>query len=150
MGPVKLRFKGKADIVERDQAAKRLVIDASGADERGRGQASMVIRAQLRPVAQGTKVDLEQDLRLSGAAAQYGRGMISDVTTVLTQQFATNMQRRMEATDSGQEPVPMAATVSSSASAAPASGFAIGLRAARMGLARVFARFFKPYQPRQS
>src|SRR5262245_23099578 len=126
MGPVKLQFKGKADIVERDDADRRLVVDASGADERGRGQASMLIRAHLTPAAGGTQVDLEQDLQLSGAAAQYGRGMISDVTTVLMKQFATNVQRRIEAADRGEDPAAV--------TAAPASGFAIGLRATRMAL----------------
>src|SRR4051812_28911397 len=83
MGPVKLAFGGKAKIVERDEAARRVVVDAAGADEKGRGQASVLITAQLASTARGTKVDLQQDLQLSGAAAQYGRGMISDVTTVL-------------------------------------------------------------------
>ena len=83
MGPVKLRFAGTAEIVERDEPGKRLVIDASGADERGRGQASMMVTARLTSAGRGTRVDLDQDLQLSGAAAQYGRGMISDVTAVL-------------------------------------------------------------------
>jgi carbon monoxide dehydrogenase subunit G len=143
MGPVKLQFKGHADVVERDEAAKRLVVDASGADERGRGQASMVLRAHLVPLPKGTRVDLDQDLQLSGAAAQFGRGMVGDVTAVLMQQFAANVQRWIEAADRGVDPAQVA-------SAAPASGFAIGFRAVRIALARVFARFFKPYQPRQS
>src|SRR5262245_2040452 len=79
MGPVKLEFAGKAKIVERDDATKRMVIDASGSDKKGRGQASMTVTAQLSQSGGGTKVHLEQDIVLSGAAAQYGRGMISDV-----------------------------------------------------------------------
>ena len=52
MGPVKLQFAGTADITERDEAAYRVVVHASGADERGRGQASMVVTATLtRPAA---------------------------------------------------------------------------------------------------
>jgi hypothetical protein len=143
MGPVKLQFKGEAHIVERDDAAMRLVVDAAGADEKGRGQAAMVIRAHLVRAARGTKVDLEQDLQLSGAAAQFGRGMISDVTAVLMQQFATNTQHRIEATERGEDPNQVVTV-------APASGFSIGLRAMRMALGRVFARFFKPYQPNPS
>ena len=52
MGPVKLEFAGKATIVERDDAAKRMVIDASGADEKGRGQATMKLTAVLSPAGQ--------------------------------------------------------------------------------------------------
>jgi uncharacterized protein len=140
MGPVKLQFAGKANIVERDEDNKRLVLDASGADEKGRGQASMMVTASLVPSGRGTSVNLEQDVQLSGAAAQYGRGMISDVTAVLMQQFATNMQNRIEARERGEDPDTVA-------SAAPASGLTLGLRAAGMALMRVFRRFFLPYQP---
>ena len=89
MGPVKLQFAGTAEIKERDDAAKRIVVDAAGADEKGRGQAAMLVTARRwRPRPRGTKVEVAQDLQLSGAAAQYGRGMISDVTTVLMRDFA--------------------------------------------------------------
>jgi carbon monoxide dehydrogenase subunit G len=138
MGPVKLEFDGKARIVERDDATKRLVLDASGADRKGRGQASMTVTALLSAAGRGTRVHLEQDLQLSGAAAQYGRGMISDVTTVLMGQFAANAQQRIDALERGEA---VAAT------AKPASGFAIGIQAMRMALMRVFRRFFLPYQP---
>lgn len=141
MGPVRLQFAGTADITERDQQARRIVVDAAGAEERGRGQASMVITAQLSAVGHGTKVAVTQDLQLAGAAAQYGRGMISDVTSVLMRDFAANMQDRILRIDSGESAGDLATT-----SATPASGFALGLRAARMALARVFRRFFLPYQ----
>ena len=95
MGLVRLQFVGTADITERDEAAKRVVVHASGADEKGRGQASMVITATLGRTGRGTtKVGVVQDLQLSGAAARYGRGMITDVTAVLMRDFAANMQGR--------------------------------------------------------
>jgi hypothetical protein len=141
MGPVKLSFAGKAKITERDEAARRIVVDASGAEARGRGQAAMVVTAALSPAGRGTKVAVAQDLQLSGAAAQYGRGMISDVTNVLMRDFSANLARAIDAADRGE---------SVTAAAAPASGFALGLRAARMALARVFRRFFLPYQPTSS
>ncbi|HET9600838.1 MAG TPA: SRPBCC family protein, partial [Acidimicrobiales bacterium] len=83
MGPVKLQFAGTAEIKERDHEARRIVVDAAGADEKGRGQAAMLVTATLGSTARGTKVEVAQDLQLSGAAAQYGRGMIADVSTVL-------------------------------------------------------------------
>lgn len=138
MGPVKLEFDGKARIVERDDQALRMVIDASGADRKGRGQASMTVTAALTSAGRGTRVHLEQDLQLSGAAAQYGRGMISDVTSVLMGQFAANAQQRIDALERGE-------TVA--ATAKPASGLSIGLQAARLALMRVFRRFFLPYRP---
>jgi len=143
MGPVRLQFAGIADITERDEAAKRLVVQASGADEKGRGQANMVVTATLARTNRGTtKVDVVQDLQLAGAAAQYGRGMISDVSAILMRDFATNMQGRIERINLGESPEQIAAT-----SAAPARGFTLGLRAAMLALTRVFRRFFLPYQP---
>jgi len=140
MGPVKLQFAGNVAITERDNAGKRIVVDAAGADEKGRGQAAMLVTARLLSIAGGTKVQVEQNLQLSGAAAQYGRGMISDVSSVLMRDFADNMQKRMTAGNTG-------AAVESSA---PAGGFTIGLRATWMALRRVARRFFMPYQPNPS
>jgi uncharacterized protein len=149
MGPVRLQFAGIADITERDEAAKRLTVHASGADEKGRGQANMVVTATLARTSRGTtKVDVVQDLQLAGAAAQYGRGMISDVSAILMRDFATNMQGRIErlmkgdGEAGGESPEQIAAT-----SAVPARGFTLGLRAAMLALSRVFRRFFLPYQP---
>jgi uncharacterized protein len=142
MGPVRLQFGGTAEITERDAAARRVVVHAAGAEQKGRGQASMVITATLTQAGRGTKVDVTQDLQLSGAAAQYGRGMISDVTAVLMRDFSTNMQDRIERIERGESPEQIAA-----AAATPAGGLALGLRAALMALNRVFRRFFMPYQP---
>lgn len=142
MGPVKLEFAGKAKIVERDDAAKRMVIDASGSDKKGRGQATMKLTAVLTSSGSGTKVHMDQDLVLSGAAAQYGRGMIGDVTTVLMGQFASNAQARIGALERGESVDGLAAK--------PASGLSIGVQAMRMALMRVFRRFFLPYQPNPS
>ena len=142
MGPVRLQFAGTADITERDEAAHRIVVHATGAEEKGRGQASMVVTATLSSAGRGTRVDVSQDLQLSGAAAQYGRGMISDVTSVLMHDFAVNLQDRIERIDRGESAEQIVA-----AAATPASGFTLGLRAARMALMRVFRRFFLPYQP---
>ena len=140
MGPVRLRFAGKADITERDEAAKRIVVNATGAEEKGRGQASMVVTATLAPAGRGTKISVAQDLQLSGAAAQYGRGMISDVSAVLMRDFSVNLADRIDRAERG-EAVTGAATAAS-----PASGFTLGMRAAVMALRRVFRRFFVPYQ----
>lgn len=143
MGPVRLQFAGTATIKERDEAARRIVVDAAGADEKGRGQAALLVTASLAGTARGTRVDVAQDLQLSGAAAQYGRGMIADVSAVLMRDFATNMANRISAIERGVSPEQLAST-------APASGFTIALRAARLALARVWRRFFLPYQPRAS
>jgi uncharacterized protein len=144
MGPVKLQFAGKAHITERDDAGKRIVVDASGAEVRGRGQAAMVVTAKLTPSGRGgTTVAVSQDLQLSGAAAQYGRGMISDVTAVLMRDFSANLMRRIDAVERGVSADELAA-------ASPASGLKLGLMALQLALSRVFRRFFLPYQANAS
>jgi len=140
MGPVRLQFAGTAHIKERDEAAKRIVVDAAGADEKGRGQAAMLVTATLAAARGGTRVDVSQDLQLSGAAAQYGRGMISDVSAVLMRDFATNLQTRIDAIERG-------VSTDQLGSARSAGAFTIGLRAMRMALGRVLARFLLPYRP---
>src|SRR5262252_10069756 len=56
MGPVRLQFAGTAEITERDEATRRVVVHATGAEERGRGQASMVVSATMTSVGHGTRV----------------------------------------------------------------------------------------------
>jgi carbon monoxide dehydrogenase subunit G len=145
MGPVRMQFVGTADITERDDAAKRIVVHAAGADEKGRGQAAMIVGATLSAKGRGTKVAVTQDLQLSGAAAQYGRGMISDVSAILMRDFAVTMQDRIERIERGESAEQIAA-----AGGGSVSGLAIAMRATRMALMRVFRRFFLPYQPAAS
>jgi hypothetical protein len=136
MGPVRLSFAGTADITERDEAGHRIVVDAAGSEARGRGQASMVVTATLARAGRGTRVAVSQDLQLAGAAAQYGRGMISDVSSVLMRDFSRNLQNRISGGETGAAGAP----------ARSASGLTLGLRAAVMALSRVFRRFFVPYR----
>jgi uncharacterized protein len=142
MGPVRLRFAGTADITERDDNSKKIVVHAAGADERGRGQAAMVVSATLTPRGRGTKVAVTQDLQLSGAAAQYGRGMISDVSAVMMRDFSATMADRIGRLERGESLEQITAGGGNSV-----HGFTLAMRAARMALARVFRRFFLPYQP---
>lgn len=137
LGPVRLHFAGQANVIERDEAARRIVVDASGADSKGRGQAAMVLTAALEASGAGTRVKVDQDLQLSGAAAQYGRGMVQDVTAVLLDQFAANMKAQLMGLETGETVI----------ASAPAGGFSIGLKALWMALKRVARRFFLPYQP---
>jgi len=143
LGPVQMQFAGRAAVTERNEASKTIVLDASGADEKGRGQAAIGLTARLFPTANGTRVEVEQDLQLSGAAAQYGRGMVSDVSAVMLRDFATNMQVRIDAFDRGLSPDQIKGTKAT-------GGFSIAIQAAWMALKRVGRRFFLPYQPNQT
>ncbi|MFC4946515.1 SRPBCC family protein [Pseudonocardia sp. GCM10023141] len=139
LGPVKLSFSGQVKIIETDEANHRMVMHAAGAEDKGKGTADMMMTVVLVPAGSaGTTMKVGQDLTISGAAAQFGRGMIADVTGVLMQTFAECLQYNI--TNQG-----VGGTMTAVRAAKPASGFAIGVRAARMALLRVFARFFLPY-----
>jgi uncharacterized protein len=138
LGPVKLSFSGTARVVETDERAHRMVLDAAGSEDKGKGTAAMTVTATLVAAGRGTRVQVAQDLTVSGAAAQFGRGMISDVTSVLMNSFAECLQYNIDNQGRG-------GTATAVRAAKPASGLAIGMRAAVMALKRVFARFFLPY-----
>ncbi|MDE0133799.1 MAG: SRPBCC domain-containing protein [Acidimicrobiaceae bacterium] len=140
LGPIKLDFDGSAEITDRDPDARTISVSASGTDRKGRGQATLALDASLAPTAGGTAVDVAMDLQLSGPAAQYGRGLVGDVTAVLLEGFAANVQNRLAAIAEGRDPDEVEQVQA-------AGGVAIGLRAAGMGLARVVRRLALPYRP---
>jgi uncharacterized protein len=109
VGPVSMSFAGTVTLQERDDADHRAVLKAEGREQRGRGAASALVTARLEGVAEGTNVSITTDLTISGAAAQYGRGMIGDVSKRLTGQFASCLQARMS-TEQVPAPVPAPAT----------------------------------------
>ena len=134
MGPVKLQFAGTAKIVERNESAKRIVMDASGSEEKGKGQATMKVTSTMASAGSGTRVKVAQDLNLSGAAAQFGRGMVQDVTSVLMRSFA-----KCIADDIGRSSRGETAT---KREAVPVKGFSIAMQAWMTALKRFFGRLF--------
>ena len=142
-GPVKLEFAGVVKITSRDDARKALVLDAAGADKKGRGAANALLNVSLQPLGGSTRVNLAMELAISGAAAQYGRGLVQDVTGVLIDQTAGSMKLRMTAIAEGRDPMAVGAPKA-------ASGLSIGLTAFIRAAKRVFARFFLPYTPAPS
>ncbi|SEE83507.1 SRPBCC family protein [Jiangella alba] len=97
VGPVVSEYAGTATFVEKDDAAHRAVISASGRDSRGAGNASAQIVAQLRPDGASTVVSVDTDLRISGKIAQLGRGMIKEVSTKLLGQFVECLEGKLGA-----------------------------------------------------
>lgn len=140
MGPVNLKFAGEAKVLERDEENRTIAIDAVGMDQTGGDRASLDLTVRLVPDGGGTQMNVTQEIHLSGAAAQFGRGMISDVTQVLMSDFGKNMHTRLDAFERG-------LSVDEIEGTQRASGFIIGLRAAWMALKRVARRFFLPYEP---
>ncbi|MBO0810282.1 MAG: SRPBCC family protein, partial [Actinobacteria bacterium] len=91
VGPVTSEYKGTAQFAEKDDAAHHAVIDAKGRDARGAGNASALITAQLTPDGSRTLVNVSTDLKISGRIAQFGSGMIKEVSVKLLGQFVDNL-----------------------------------------------------------
>jgi carbon monoxide dehydrogenase subunit G len=94
VGPVISEFAGTASFVEKDEAKYHAIIDAKGRDSRGSGNASATITAQLRSDgAARTTVVVETDMKISGKLAQFGSGMIAEVSSKLLGQFADSLEQ---------------------------------------------------------
>lgn len=94
VGPVTTEYAGTARFTEKDDAAHRAVISARGRDSRGAGNASATITARLEPDGEGTRVVVETDLTITGKVAQFGRGMIKEISEKLLGQFAECLEGR--------------------------------------------------------
>jgi carbon monoxide dehydrogenase subunit G len=88
LGPVNLTYRGTGRFVERDEAARRVVVSASGMDSRGAGTAAATVTSTLHDAGEHTRVEVVTDLDITGKAAQFGRGLIGDVSARLIGQFA--------------------------------------------------------------
>lgn len=135
LGPMSLRFTGTARVVERNQAARRIVVEANGSEDKGASQASMSIAATVVSTRRGSRVVVAQDLTLLGAAAQFGRGAVVDVSAVLVRAFAANLQHTIDRENGG--PAPLARHA-----APPVRHVNLAFSALLFGLGQLLRRLF--------
>lgn len=125
VGPITAQYKGKAAFQEKDEAAHRAVIKAEGRETRGQGNANAVITAVLREDGSGTAVSVSTDLTITGKAAQFGRGVLADVSSKLLQQFVKCLEADvLSAGAAGAESTPAAEGSASAEPGAEGSGAA--------------------------
>lgn len=89
LGPVSLTYKGQGEFLETDEQAKRVVIKASGKDARGNGTAAATVTVTLTEDGAATKGTVVTDLTVTGKPAQFGRGMIVEVSGKILDTFAS-------------------------------------------------------------
>jgi carbon monoxide dehydrogenase subunit G len=95
VGPVTADYSGSAVFVQRDEDAHHVEISASGRDSRGSGNASATIVADMSTDGDGTRVSIATDLKISGKVAQFGKGMIAEVSTKLIDQFVDCIEQEL-------------------------------------------------------
>ena len=92
VGPITAQYRGTASFAEQDEAARRVVLKASGRDTRGQGTASATVTATMVADGGSTTVSIVTDLSVSGRVAQFGRGVMGDVSAKLLEQFVHNLE----------------------------------------------------------
>ena len=95
IGPITANYKGTVKFEEVDEDNHRAVLQATGRDARGQGTASATIVSTLQEEGDGTKVSVETDMKLTGRAAQFGRGIAQDVATKMLDQFASCLEEEI-------------------------------------------------------
>jgi uncharacterized protein len=133
LGPVSLKFATDVNRKEVDEAARRVTLSANGREMRGRGAARATVESSLAPANGGTRVDIVTDLSLSGPAAQYGRGMVADVSSQLIGRFAECLKAQLEAP-------PEEAKAAVAEAGRPVSGLRLGIAAFFRSVGRFFRR----------
>jgi uncharacterized protein len=101
VGPVTAQYKGVARFVERDEANHKMVLRAEGRETRGQGNANATITAQMTPDGDGTAVSVVTDLTVTGRVAQFGRGVMADVSSKLLGQFVDCLENKLLTDDTG-------------------------------------------------
>jgi carbon monoxide dehydrogenase subunit G len=98
LGAISTAFRGQAKFVERDDAGHRAVLHGEGRDTTGKGNADAMITARLEAIdATSAKCVVETELHITGKVAQFGRGIMGDVSKKLIAQFATNLNAMIDA-----------------------------------------------------
>lgn len=92
VGPITAQYKGTATFVEKDEAAGKVVLKATGRDTRGQGNASALITATMLADGDATKVSVSTELTVTGKVAQFGRGVLADVSSKLIGQFVDALE----------------------------------------------------------
>ena len=97
LGPIALLYNGSGTFIEKDEAAHRFVVDAKGKDRRGNGTAGAKVTVVMTDAAGSTEVSVDTDLAITGKPAQFGRGVMQDVSDKLLGQFVACLEQRLAA-----------------------------------------------------
>jgi uncharacterized protein len=144
VGPVSMSFAGTVVLQDRDDEAHTITLKADGREQRGKGAASAVVHSRMEAVDGGTRVSIDTDLTISGAVAQYGRGMVGDISQRLTKEFADCLEAKIAGEEASLQIPPSAApeAASEGSGGSPVKGLRIGLWALWRAVVRAVKRLF--------
>jgi carbon monoxide dehydrogenase subunit G len=104
IGPLGVAYSGTVRFLETDHAQRVAVLKATGREQNGQGNADAHVTAKVLPDGSGSKIEIETDLMVRGKVAQFGRGVIGEVSQRLIGQFAENVEKMLAAGDIEPEP----------------------------------------------
>jgi carbon monoxide dehydrogenase subunit G len=104
IGPISASYKGTVKIEEADETNRRVVMRAQAKDARGQGTAAATITSTMEETSDGTKVQVETDMRITGAAAQFGRGVMQDVSAKMMRRFAECLAQEIGSGEAAEVP----------------------------------------------
>jgi uncharacterized protein len=96
VGPMSMTYRGEARYLEKDEQARRVVLRAEGKEARGLGSAGAQVTARLQEADGGTRVTVDTDLEVTGRPAQFGRGVLAEVSQQMLNEFASRLSRELE------------------------------------------------------
>ena len=121
LGAIQSQFKGEAHFIEKDDENHKAVLKAAGRDTGGRGNAAATITAILEPVSESvTNCKVLTDLSITGKVANFGRGVLADVSDKLLAQFSDNLNALLEQDSSAEAPAEASASAAADDAAADA------------------------------
>lgn len=115
LGPIALVYNGTGTFTEKDESARRMVVDAKGKDKRGNGTAGAHVTVTMSEESGSTRVKVVTDLNITGKPAQFGRGVIQDVSDKLLGQFTSCLETKVGSSGAeaapADDPTPLATAV---------------------------------------
>jgi hypothetical protein len=136
LGPISLKFATDVMLEETDEASRRVRMTANARELRGRGGGRATIESSLVALDGGTRIDIVTDMALTGAVAQYGRGIVQDVSSQLVRRFAECLEAQLVA-------APAEAQAAVAESAKPVSGLSLGVGAIVRAAGRLVRRLLR-------
>ena len=95
VGPITAQYKGSAKFLQKNEEEYRVILEATGRDTRGAGNASAEVTAEMVADGEGTKITISTDLKVTGKVAQFGRGVMADVSEKLIGQFVDSLEKKL-------------------------------------------------------
>ena len=95
VGPITAQYKGSAKFLQKNEEEHRVILEATGRDTRGAGNASAEVTAEMVADGEGTKITISTDLKVTGKVAQFGRGVMADVSEKMIGQFVDSLEKKL-------------------------------------------------------